>query len=146
MCVGNEHTCWRWWCRSKKIIKKWEILRKIKMKGHQKRRETTKRCQEPSRGVRKRIKVRLTVFLSNWWIIFHPSLMRHAYKIDYILCLSIFIVMGLSTCNGPFITWNPFINFMSNEFNTPYIMPYIIFKMHQVTPHEYQSPWVNCAH
>ena len=48
----------------------------------------------------------------------------------HILHLSILLVMGLSTFNGPFITWNSFIIFMSNGFNPPYIMPHIVFKMH----------------
>ena len=48
----------------------------------------------------------------------------------HILNLSTLLVMGLSTFNGPFIIWNYFINFMSNEFNPPYIMPHVIFKMH----------------
>ena len=33
--------------------------------------------------------------------------------------------MRLPTFNGPFITWNYFINFMSNGFNPPYIMPQV---------------------
>ena len=48
----------------------------------------------------------------------------------YILYLSTLPVMGLSTFNEPFIIWNSFINFMSNEFNPPYIIPHIILKMH----------------
>ena len=28
--------------------------------------------------------------------------------------------------------WNSFINFMSNKYNPPYIMLYVVFKMHQV--------------
>ena len=46
----------------------------------------------------------------------------------------ILLEMGLSTFNGPFIIWNSFINFMSNEFNPPSIMPHVVFKMHLVTP------------
>ena len=84
---------------------------------------------------------------------FHPSLVRHAYKIDppkhtsydpysqrlyyfykkkvaHILNLSTLLFMGLSTFNGPFIIWNYFINFKSNEFNPPYIMPRVVSKMH----------------
>ena len=52
----------------------------------------------------------------------------------HILYLSILLVMGLSTINGPFIIWNYIINYMSNEFNPPYVMPHVGFKMHQVTP------------
>ena len=44
--------------------------------------------------------------------------------------LSIILVMGLSIFNEPFIIWNSFINFMSNEFNPPYIMLHVNFKMH----------------
>jgi hypothetical protein len=47
-----------------------------------------------------------------------------------ILYLSILPIMGLSTFDGPFIIWNSFINFTSNKFNPPYIMPHVIFKMH----------------
>ena len=46
------------------------------------------------------------------------------------LYLSILLVMELSTFNGPFIIWNPFIIFMSNEFDPPYNMPHVVFKMH----------------
>ena len=47
-----------------------------------------------------------------------------------ILYISILLVLGLFTFDGPFIIWNSFINFMSNEFNPPYIMPHVILKMH----------------
>ena len=43
-----------------------------------------------------------------------------------ILYLSTWFVTGLSTFNGPFIIWNPFIHFMSNKCNPPYIMPHVI--------------------
>ena len=39
------------------------------------------------------------------------------------------IVMGLFTFNGPFIIQIYYINFKSNEFNPPYIMSRIVFKM-----------------
>ena len=47
-----------------------------------------------------------------------------------ILYLSTLIVMGLFTYKGPFIIWNPFVNFMSNECNPPSIMMHVISKMH----------------
>jgi len=48
----------------------------------------------------------------------------------YILYLSILHVMGLCTFIEPFIIWNSFIIFMSNDLNPPYIMPHVVFKMH----------------
>ena len=52
----------------------------------------------------------------------------------HILFLSILLVMGLSTFDEPFIIWNSVINYMSDEFNPPYIMPHVVFKMHYVNP------------
>ena len=48
----------------------------------------------------------------------------------HILYLSILLVIALSIFNGPFISWNYFINFKSNGFNPPYIMPHVVFKLH----------------
>ena len=44
---------------------------------------------------------------------------------SHILDLSMLIVTGLSTCNEPLIIWNSIFN----EFNTPYIMPHIVYKI-----------------
>ena len=80
------------------------------------------------------------------WVTFHSSFVRHGYKFDStkhksydpyfqplhstkkkrmacILYISILLVMGLSTFNGPFIIWNYFI-----KMNSPYSMPHVVFK------------------
>ena len=105
--------------------------------------------------------------LGKWRVFFHPSLVRHAYKINWfcwtyilgslfttlllflqkrmahILYLPILLVMRLFTFHGPFIIWNYFINFMSNKFNPPYIMPHFVFQMHYGAP--LLPPWPTCC-
>jgi len=44
--------------------------------------------------------------------------------------IALVLVMELSTFNGPLIIWNSIINFISNKFNSPYVMPHTVFKMH----------------
>ena len=44
-----------------------------------------------------------------------------------------YLMIGLSTFNWPFIIWNSFMIFILKEFNAPYIMLHIGFKMHLVT-------------
>ena len=84
---------------------------------------------------------------------FHPSLIKHAYEIyptkhsskdpysqpqmlflqkrmAHTSSLSTLLIMRLSNFNEPFIILNSFINVMSNESNSSYIVPHVVFKMH----------------
>ena len=65
-------------------------------------------------------------------LIFNPYIIFTKRKGPYNIktTLSILLVMGLFIFNGPFVIWNSFMNFMSNKFNPPYIMPHVVFKVH----------------
>ena len=63
---GNEHTSWRWWCRSREVIEE-----KWKMRGYQ------EKLEKPPKGVGKRVRVRLTplyYFYNKEWLIFYTYL------------------------------------------------------------------------